>query len=234
MMKSIFFLLIILMVSCSDPMEQKLGESTFESDLTHMVESGVLSDVDARKISCTYYLGVTLEKDMKSRSFSEILSSFVDSEDPLGFDMLTKSYIKYKLDRAISCEMLQVKRKHLRGRVYFGFKLTNEGTDQVVAYKGVITILDVFGKIIYTGPFENQRKFIDPKKGRELWVKLDKTNSDIKLAMKDVKYDFKWESKVVIYKGGTFLKYDESELEATTEFEKELKALANNTTGADR
>jgi hypothetical protein len=225
MMKYIFFALTILFISCSDPIANKSNETTFESDVRSMVESGVLTKEDARKIRCAMYLGAELEKDLSLRSYKEILSSFDNVKDDLSFSSMSKVHSKLKLDRALTCELFKVQRKPRRGRVYFGFKLKNETDRKVIAYAGIISISDLFGKPIYTGPFENQRKHIAPFGIRELWVKIDKSNARIKLALKEVQCNFKWESQVVIYEDGKSLNFEQEDQKASEEFENELKSL---------
>ncbi|MFT6745874.1 MAG: hypothetical protein ACJAZ2_000212 [Glaciecola sp.] len=225
MLKFIFCSSVIFLFSCSDPLADKSGESTFESDVAEMVQAGVLNKEDALKIRSTLYLGSVLGKDLGGRSYAEILNSFGSEKDNLSFISLSKAYSKSKLDSALLCNLFKVQRKKLRGKVYFGFNLKNRSDKKVIAYSGLITISDVFGKSIYSGPFENQRKHITPGSSRELWIKLDKSNSDIRKAMKNDQCDFKWRSQVVIYDDGETLKFDEYQSEASEEYELELKSF---------
>jgi hypothetical protein len=184
-MRFILFSLTILLFSCSDPLANNCSESTFENDLTEMVETTVLTKKDARKIRCSLLLSDILNKDLTQKSYQQVLNSFADEKDGLSFTSMSKSYARSKLDSALSCEVFKVQIKKIRGKVYFGFKLKNNTAKKVVAYAGIITISDVFGKQMYSGPFENQRKYIVSLGSREFWVKLDKSNSDIKMALKN-------------------------------------------------
>jgi len=225
MMRLIFFSLTVLLFSCSEPLANKCSETTFESDLASMVETSVLTKTDARKIRCTMFLGEVLKKDLTHKSYEEVLNSFNDEQDDLSFNSMSMLYSRSLLDSALSCELFKVQVKQLRGKVYFGFRLKNETDKKVVAYAGIITITDVFGKQMYSGPFENQRKSIATSRSREFWVKLDKSNGDVKMAMKNNQCDFKWDSQTVVFEGGESLKLGEYETVATEEFELELKGL---------
>lgn len=223
LMRHLFFVLSIFLISCADPIANKYSVAAFESELNNMIESAVLSKEDARKIRCTGYLAALSNKDLAGRSYQELLNSYTDESDALSFAALSKQYAKTKLDSALSYEVFKIQKKRLRGRVYYGFKLKNETKAKVLAYSGVISISDLFGKLVYSGPFENQRKHLEPNESQEFWIKLDKSNCDVKLLMKDVKYDFKYEPQAVIFEQGKSWKVNEFEKEATEEFEKELK-----------
>jgi len=227
-MRFILIACSILLFSCADPLGKKLNESTFENDILEMVESKHLTQSEARKITCTQYLGIILGKDLSLKSYEQILSSFSSKKDELSFVSMSKEFAKRRLDSVMTCELFKVQRKKVRGKVYFGFMLTNQSNRKVVAYSGVVTILDVFGKPIYTGPFENKRKHIGPQKSREFWVKLDRSNSEIGSAMKDVEFDVKWESETIIFQGGEAMKAGVYNTEASEEFEFELKSFYSN------
>jgi hypothetical protein len=215
----------MLIFSCSNPLAEKYQNDSFDQDIKEMVESTVITKDQAMQIRCTSMLSEILEKDLSSKSYEQILSSLNDTLDEVSFISMAGRYEKNKLQNALTGSLFKVERRPKKGSVYYGFSLSNEKEVNVKAYAGKITISDLFGKEIYSGGFENDRKKIRSKGKRELWIKADNSNSNISLALKKPECEFVWDTQVVVYEDGTSLRFDAPVPEVSPEYKEELKSM---------
>lgn len=218
MKKIISFLSILLIISCSNPMNRKYDESKLEVDATAIKESGKLDEEETKMMVGWIMMSKLGGKSLDGKTYNEILTEAKDykkQQDELAEK--AKKEKQERIDRYNNAVTFTVfdkgfhKADMMNGEytdyITFDIAIQNKTGKEIKAIKGPMTFYDLFGEEIYSANY-TQDDSIKPGETYKTSITLDYNQFDDKLTflknkeLKDLKFEYVPE-KIIFSDGST-------------------------------
>ncbi|MBL7559850.1 hypothetical protein JAO71_08550 [Olleya sp. YSTF-M6] len=150
MRKLFTVLIVLLLISCSTPLDKKYNEANFESDAKEIKESGKLSEEEA-KLMVGYILKAKLRgENIEGKSYNEIIQTAKDFKKEQ-LQLAEKSRIeeenkRQKLSSALTVAMYDkgYDKYDYQDYLTYSFVFKNKTDKEIRAFKGSVSIQDLF------------------------------------------------------------------------------------------
>ncbi|MBL4745873.1 MAG: hypothetical protein JKY08_05855 [Flavobacteriaceae bacterium] len=146
----IFTLLCALIVSCSTPLDKKYNEDNFASDAKEIKESGNLSNDDALMMAGWIMKAKFSGENLEGKTYKEIITEAKDyKKEQEALAVKVKLEEEEKRQRLSSVLTVAMYNKGYEEHSYqkyltYSFAFENKSDKDIRAFKGVISIQDLF------------------------------------------------------------------------------------------